>query len=82
MKDIGILLEGVVTSESKYSLGYLRKKLIDQIDGIESGEIDIGKAKAISGHVQTIVNMTKLELEYKKATAKDLDVRGTKFLEG
>ena len=65
----------------KYTLGYLRKKLIDQIDLIENDKLDPVKAKAISTHIQTIVNMTKLELEYKKTIAKDLDVEGIKLLE-
>lgn len=80
-KKIVELIKEIGDGVNKYSLGYLRKKLIDQIEGIESGDIDVGKAKAVSMHVQTIVNMTKLELEYKKAIAKDFEVDGTKFIE-
>jgi len=74
-------LKGDIERIDRYNFNYLRKKLIDQIEQIENGNLDPAKAKAVSTHVQTVVNITKLELEYKKTVAKDLDVEGIKLLE-
>jgi len=56
---------GTVEVSNKYTINYLRKKLIDNIEKIESGKLETDRAKEISNHVQAIVNMTKLELEYR-----------------
>lgn len=73
---------GKTPSNDNYNLDYLRKKLIDQIEGIEGGTLEVSRAKAVSTHVQTIVNMTKLELEYRKLNANSLEPTTNMFLEG
>jgi len=65
-----------------YTARSLRESLIDQIKGIESGELDVSKAKAISTHVQTVINITKLELDYKKAVNNQKIKDDQLFLEG
>lgn len=71
----------VPTDESTYTINYLRKKLIDNIVKIESGDLETGKAKEITNHVQTIINITKLELEYRKHFVPAGEGKPVQFLE-
>ncbi|MDR2205791.1 MAG: hypothetical protein LBE36_06525 [Flavobacteriaceae bacterium] len=41
----------------------LNKKLFDTFDGLESGQIDVAKAKAITGISNAIINNAKLALQ-------------------
>lgn len=54
----------------KSTFGTIKTDLIDDLAKIRNGEMKIDKAKAITGHVQTIVNITKLELEALKVVKK------------
>lgn len=55
----------------------LRTHLFAALDGLKSGDMDIEKAKAISGVAQVIINSAKVEVEYAKATGH----KGSTFLE-
>lgn len=49
----------------------LREELLSDLEKIRSGEMPPNKAKAISGHINTIVNITKLELAYYHSIKND-----------
>lgn len=44
----------------------LRNALFDEIDNIKSGNSDIKQANAVAKIAKTIVDVTKMELEYSK----------------
>ena len=46
----------------------LRERLFAAIDGVKDGSLDIDKARAINDLSQTIVNLSKVEVDYARAT--------------
>lgn len=72
---------GAGTTNNKYNLHHLRNKLIDNIDKIESGDLDTIKAKEISNSIQKVINLTKLELEYRRSIGREIIDDDIKFLE-
>lgn len=46
----------------------LRARLFDAIDGVKAGTLDIDKARAINDLSQTIVNLSRVEVDYARAT--------------
>lgn len=48
----------------------LREILMQNIENMRTGKIKVDVAKEICNHAQTVVNITKLELEYFKTTKK------------
>lgn len=55
---------------SKKTIQEIRDDLIGDLEKIRKGEMPPNKAKAISGHVNQIVNTVKVELEYVKLKAE------------
>ena len=79
-KNVNYSLHSKPTLTYKYSLQMsektetkikeLRQKLFSAIDKLESGTMKHEEAKAIASLAQTIINSTKLELDYKKMVEK------------
>jgi hypothetical protein len=57
-------------------INYLRESLLNTMDKLMEGKIDIEKAKAICEIGQVLVNSAKVEVDMMKAT----DSKGTGFM--
>lgn len=67
LKETNLLTEIVSkSSDTKKSFTELKDILMNNIENLRLGRMDISTAKEISHHAQTIVNITKVELEYFK----------------
>lgn len=55
----------------------LRNHLFEALEMLKGGEMDVERAKAMSGVAQTIINSAKVEVDYLRATEQ---IRGTGFI--
>ena len=55
-------------------LNDLRQLLMDNIEKLNEGKIDVKAAQAVSSQAQTILNMARLELEYIKVVRKNKSI--------
>jgi hypothetical protein len=57
-----------VDTKAPETFADLKKILLANIDGLRKGTLPVDRAKEISNHAQTLVNITKLEMEYAKSS--------------
>lgn len=55
----------------------LRNHLFEALEMLKDGEMDIDRAKAVSGVAQTIINSAKVEVDYLRLTEQR---SGTQFI--
>ncbi|WP_375191827.1 hypothetical protein [Marinobacter sp.] len=55
----------------------LRDHLFETIEKVKDGDMDLDRARAISGVAQTIINSAKVENDYLKITGQ---AKGTDFI--
>lgn len=58
-------------------INYLRQSLLDAMDKLMDGKIDIATAKAMADLGQVLVNSAKIEADL---MSKDVDFNGTGFM--
>lgn len=55
----------------------LRNHLFEALEMLKDGEMDVDRAKAVSGVAQTIINSAKVEVDYLRLTEQR---SGTQFI--
>lgn len=71
----------VESAEIPQNLHDLRKFLLLNIGKLQCGLMDIDQAREIANQVQTVVNITKLELQYYRELKMDRTVKKLGFIE-